>query len=294
MKEFRKIYLVLVIAIVILSINACQQPGGNETGSEFMPDMAHSIAYEANTYAYYYNNTWGSKEDYYEMAQPRKPVNGTIARGYVGNSAPTSATNEISTPANGAVPYYFGNTEEERTRATAELINNPFMITDAGLVKGKELYEIFCGICHGNDGGGAGYLVRDPNPATGDAGGKYPVQPANFLLEEFVAASNGRYYHAIEYGKNLMGAYKDKLSYEERWQVIHYIRSLQAKNLKLKYNQMENTLNTVDEPAGEIVADLESEMHEGGHDGDSHNENNSHDDHGQDSSHDGEEHGDDH
>jgi hypothetical protein len=51
------------------------------------------------------------------------------------------------------------------------------------------------------------------------------------------------------YGKNAMGAYKDKISYEERWQVIHYIRSLQAKALKLAYNEFENTLNDVDRPA---------------------------------------------
>ena len=30
------------------------------------------------------------------------------------------------------------------------------------------------------------------------------------------------------YGKNVMGGYSDKLSYEERWQVIHYIHSLIA------------------------------------------------------------------
>ena len=52
------------------------------------------------------------------------------------------------------------------------------------------------------------------------------------------------------YGKNLMGSYADKISYEERWNVIHYIRSLQAKELKLAYNQLENTLNSVDQPAG--------------------------------------------
>lgn len=270
MKDIKNLYLVLIVAVIMLSINACQQPTGNQTGSEFMPDMAHSIAYEANTYAYYYNNTWGSKEDYYEMAKPRNPVKGTIARGYVGSADATETTNEISVPANGAVPYYYEDSEEERLRATAELVNNPFKITDAGLEKGKELYEVFCGICHGNDGGGAGYLVRDPNPAIGDEGGKYPVQPANFLLEEFVAASNGRYYHAIEYGKNLMGSYKDKLSYEERWNVIHYIRALQAKNLKLKYNQMENTLNSIDEPAGEIVAEVDiEELNMGEHSQDS-------------------------
>ena len=47
-----------------------------------------------------------------------------------------------------------------------------------------------------------------------------------------------------------MGAYNDKLSYEERWQVIHYIRSLQAKELKVEYTQLLNTLNDIDRPAG--------------------------------------------
>ena len=38
--------------------------------------------------------------------------------------------------------------------------------------------------------------------------------------------------------------FKDKISYEERWQVIHYIRSLQAKEKKLEYSEEANTLNS--------------------------------------------------
>jgi len=71
------------------------------------------------------------------------------------------------------------------------------------------------------------------------------LAPANFLRDEFYEASNGRYYHAIHFGYNAMGAYKDKMSWEERWQVIHYIRGLQAKELGLEYNAIANTLNTV-------------------------------------------------
>ena len=261
MKEVKNLFVILIIAISLMTINACQQPSGDKTGSEYMPDMAHSTAYEANTYAYYYNNTWGSKDEYHEMAQPRVPVKGTVARGSVGKDLSAEGTNSIKIQPNGSVPFYYGSSEEERARAIAEVIENPYPITDDGLDRGEILYDIYCGICHGEDGDGAGYLVRDPNPATGDAGGKYPVQPANFLLEEFVNASNGRYYHSIYHGRNLMGNYRDKLSYEERWQVIHYIRSLQAKELKLEYNQMENTLNTIDEPAGEIAM-VEPEMME--------------------------------
>lgn len=39
------------------------------------------------------------------------------------------------------------------------------------------------------------------------------------------------------YGKNVMGGYSDKLSYQERWEVIHYIRSLQAKVRGVTYGE---------------------------------------------------------
>ncbi len=277
----------IVLYCVVAMFFACQQPGGNSTGSEYMPDMGHSIAYEANHYNYYYQNTWGSEDEYYEYAKPRKPVAGTIARGYAGGDS----NSDIAHTPNGSVPYYYGDTDDERIRASAELINNPYPITDAGLAQGKELYTVFCGICHGDKGDGGGYLVRD--------GGAYPVQPANLLLPEFIGASNGQYYHAIEYGKNKMGAYKDKISYEERWQVIHYIRSLQAKELKLEYNQVSNTLNDIDRPAGVVVAMVDEDGHEhteGEHDmhaeGDHHTDDHGHDndDHSDDHGHDNDEH----
>ena len=258
---------------------ACQQPGKNSTGSEYFSDMGHSVAYEANYFSYYYYNTWGSKDDYHKMAQPRVPVTGTIARGYAGDMAPSDSysSNEMAHSPNGSVPYYYENTEEERTRAMSEIINNPFHITDDGLAEGKELYDIYCGICHGDKGDGGGYLARED-------GGKLPVVPANLLLDEFVAASNGRYYHAIMYGKNMMGNYDGKLSYEERWQVIHYIRSLQASNAGLEYNQYANTLNTIDVPAGDIVVE-DTEPMNGEHTTDEDSDHSDSDDHGQESEH---------
>ena len=53
----------------------------------------------------------------------------------------------------------------------------------------------------------------------------YLNAPANLISDDIhFNSSNGRYYHSIMYGKNVMGGYADKLSYEERWQVIHHIR----------------------------------------------------------------------
>lgn len=270
----------LLLAICVAGVlYSCTPAGGNHTGHEFMPDMGHSIAYEANYYNYYSLNTWGTEEEYKKMAMPKTPVKGTIPRGYSGSSAKSQSHSDhaMAIPANGHVPYYYEDTEDERLRATAEIVNNPFPITDLGMEKAKPLYDVYCGICHGEKGDGAGYLVRDD-------GGVYPAQPANFLTDEFINASNGRYYHAIIYGKNVMGGYADKLSYEERWQVIHYIRALQAKEKGLAYNENENSLNTIDVPGAlaQTVSDHEENMEEAieslNHDADEHH-NENHDDH---------------
>jgi mono/diheme cytochrome c family protein len=279
------------ILVAVMVLNACKPAGDEFAGSEYMPDMAHSIAYEANVYTNYYLNTWDSASvlSLKELSNPRLPVNGTVPRGYAGVALDAEhasetmevmsgkdAINSISVTPNGSAPFYYGSSEEERTRAIEEIIDNPFPITDAGLARGKELYDIFCGICHGEKGDGLGYLVREADPAKGITSGVYPAAPANFLIDPHNTASNGRYYFAIMYGKNVMGAYKDKLSYEERWQVIHYIRSLQAKDQKLAYTQFENTLNpSFGAPAGEIMVEEvheedhhDSDSHDGGHSSD--------------------------
>ena len=251
-----KQHIFTIAFVAILAVTSCKQPGGNSTGSEFMPDMAHSIAYEANYYNYYYNNTWGSKDEYYAFVQPRLPVSGTVPRGFAGEKpsgyAESDQSNSIVIPPNGSVPYYYENDDAGREKAIAEIIDNPFPITAEGLERGKVLYDIFCGICHGPKGDGVGYLVRED-------GGVYPVQPAILTNDEFTAASNGRFYHSIMHGINLMGSYKDKLSYEERWQVIHYIRSLQAVAHDKIYDQYTNTLNNVDKPAGDSATDVISQ-----------------------------------
>ena len=256
---------ILVFSTALL-MYACAPAEGDFTGSEYMPDMAHSIAVEANVYTNYSLNTWDEEStlDLKSLSIPRKPVAGTIPRGYAGYQLSDNmdaqremmetlrgerTVNEIAVPLNGNVPYHYEDNDEERLRATAELIANPFPISADGLARGKELYNIFCGICHGEKGDGLGYLANsDENPNA-----KYLAVPANFLTDEFLAASNGRYYHAIMYGKNVMGAYRDKMSFEERWQVIHYIRTLQAKEKSLAYNENENTLNSsFGTPMGDI------------------------------------------
>jgi mono/diheme cytochrome c family protein len=245
---------VVGIALFAWLFSLCSPAGKNKTGHEYMPDMYHSVGYEANQHSAYYWNHWdeASSMSKASLAQPRKPVEGSIARGFTGVAYSDASAmdvvrgknspNAIAAQPNGHVPFYYQSSEEERLRCEAEMVQNPFPITAAGLAKAKPLYDVYCGICHGEKGDGQGWLVTMPDT-------KYPAQPKNMIADDMVNAGNGRYYYAIMYGKNVMGAYAEKLSYEERWQVIHYIRSLQAKAKSATYSETANTLSNVEKPA---------------------------------------------
>ena len=97
------------------------------------------------------------------------------------------------------------------------------------LAKGAQLYKVACEVCHGKDANGNGILYND-----GD--GKYAAKPANFVLGDLLNGPDGQFINAIMHGKGKMQPHVDKLSPEERWLVIHYIRSLQAKVKEVEYN----------------------------------------------------------
>lgn len=260
----------LACCVVIGSAIACSPAGGNRTGHEFMPDMVHTTGYEANLYDYYWYNRWGTAEEYKAFVNPKHSVPGSVARGEVMWAGAANVDERmgemeafhgmsdgaIAMTPNGSVPYYYKDNEDERKRAWKEITTNPFPITTTSLLHGKELYNVYCGICHGDKGDGQGYLVREADPAKGIVAGVYPSAPANFMLDTFINANAGAYYHAIMYGKNVMGSYADKLSYKERWDVIHYIRSLQATFKKAEYSPALNTFNGESTPWAVVEANM--------------------------------------
>jgi len=59
MKKLNTLFAIALIALVMAS---CNDASGEFTGTEYMPDMAHSIAYEANTNNYYSLNRRHTEE----------------------------------------------------------------------------------------------------------------------------------------------------------------------------------------------------------------------------------------
>ena len=180
MKSLIKIALV---AIVFVAVSCKKDTAPNY---QFMPNMYESVGYE----------TYGENQMFENGMQARTPVEGSIPRGFV--------------------PFDIENSTQGYEEAKATL-NSPLDSTQVDMQRGKELYDIYCGICHGNKGKGQGTLVKREKilgiPSYDDAGR---------------AINEGSIYHTIYYGKNAMGSYANQLNEEERWQVVDYVLKLKT------------------------------------------------------------------
>ena len=153
---------------------------------EFMPDMYESLSYEA----------YSESPIFQDELSARLPVEGTIPRGYS--------------------LYEYEDTNEGYDSAKKEL-NNPYSFNDEDMLKAKELYNIYCGVCHGSKGAGQGILVKREKilgiPSYADPGR---------------AITTGSTYHVIYYGRNTMGSYANQLNEKERWMVTSYVMKLKS------------------------------------------------------------------
>jgi mono/diheme cytochrome c family protein len=166
-----------------------------DPGIEYAPQMYHSIPLEPY-----------SQVDYYPYLPQGKhliePVAGTVPRGkadYI---------------------YPFPNTNEGYEEAGKKL-KNPLPKTPENIAEGKRLYELYCIHCHGEKGDGQGSIVQ---------AGKFPPPPS-YYGPQLKDLPEGKMFHSITYGKNLMGSHASQLSPEERWKVIMYVQALREAGL---------------------------------------------------------------
>ena len=109
------------------------------------------------------------------------------------------------------------NTQKEYELAGSTL-KNPLDSADAAAnaAQGKELFLQFCIQCHGAKGLGDGTLIQiDKYP---------PPPPFNGALKNL---EEGKIFHSIHYGKNLMPSHRTQLSKEERRKIVMFIQELQ-------------------------------------------------------------------
>lgn len=108
-------------------------------------------------------------------------------------------------------PYGMG----DAAIAEQQLVN-PLKETDFIRARGENRFRTFCSPCHGYDAKGNGLVVQ-----------RGFQNPPSLVRPEAVAYKDGRFFHVISAGQNIMSSYADKLSETDRWAIVIYIRSLQ-------------------------------------------------------------------
>jgi mono/diheme cytochrome c family protein len=109
----------------------------------------------------------------------------------------------------------FANTRSEWVAPPeAKEQKNPVPANDASIAAGKSIYMDKCVNCHGEKGDGEGSEAD-----------MYDVKPADFADPSVARETDGELFWKVTSGRKPMPSFKGKLSEEERWQAIDFIRT---------------------------------------------------------------------
>ncbi len=115
----------------------------------------------------------------------------------------------------GFMPLHYTATPEDALRAGDELTAPA--TGPAAVNRGAFIFENYCATCHGAGGLGNGPVAQRGFPP-----------PPSLMAERARKMKDGQVFHVLTYGQNNMPSYASQISRDDRWNVIAYVRSLQA------------------------------------------------------------------
>lgn len=192
---------------------------GDNTGTEYAPQMYHSIPYEplsqitdeeAGTWL---NSSDEEKGEFYN-SNPNNPHKMTM-RTPPPNTVPRTKGEylPVNIPADTLGSTYWLD-------YAAANLSNPLdkgadEDKDAVLQQGQALYNRFCYPCHGGAGQGDGPV------------GEVIKGVPSFAAGRVQTVSGGYIFHVITHGKGRMSPYDSQVNVEERWKIVKYVQQLQ-------------------------------------------------------------------
>jgi mono/diheme cytochrome c family protein len=98
-------------------------------------------------------------------------------------------------------------------------LENPVSADAESLARGEELYLRNCAVCHGEAGLGAEAYILEKWPA---------LAAYNLALDPVAGYPDGYLYGMIRVGRGMMPAYGHQITHFDRWNIVNYVRTLQA------------------------------------------------------------------
>jgi mono/diheme cytochrome c family protein len=217
----------LLIGITGVAMLASCGAGGDDQGTEYAPNMYHSVAYEP----YSQITDWDAGRWLTSIDYPAATPGGEgHAEFYNSNNfnphrmnMREPAPNTVKRNAQGWLPYRLPN--DSTGLRMADRLKNPLDSSAQVVAAGKALYEMYCDHCHGPKGGGDG-KVGTGITVDGKEKSAYAGVP-NYKSDALKNITEGHIFHVITYGKGLMWPHGSQVSPEDRWKIAKYVKTLQ-------------------------------------------------------------------
>jgi mono/diheme cytochrome c family protein len=115
------------------------------------------------------------------------------------------------------MPLHYEATQQDAMRAGEELRSPLSVDNQRARDRGSIVFANFCAVCHGAGGAGNGPVAQRGFPP-----------PPSLLAEHAQKMKDGQLFHVLTYGQNNMPSYASQLSRDDRWNVVLYVRTMQA------------------------------------------------------------------
>lgn len=196
-----RIFLALYVFVIVATVSIFGFRGSHSTKPplEVFPDMDRQARYKPQ-----------AENEFFADGRNDRPVPAkTVARGNYFNQAEVFSA--------GFEDQKLGDTVLNQGKdADGHFVKTlPLEVSHALMAEGKAKYDIYCAVCHGAAGDGNG--VTKP----------YGVLAASYHDDRLRGVEDGYLFDVITNGKGLMLPFNDRISPEERWAIVLYVRALQ-------------------------------------------------------------------
>jgi len=216
----RYLAFLAVAVVATISFLGFQGKKSKDTPVYVFDDMDYQNKYKAQ----------GENTFFADGRDARPPVAGTVARGnaleptkvFSADFKRAESQNPSFVTGKDAKGAFLAGFPEKSLGFTKGKLND-YAVTQNTLDVGRGKFQIYCAVCHGQAADGNG-IMKVRSAIEGDAA---IVTIASLQTPIIRAYPNGQIFDVITNGKNTMMGNGDKLSPEERWAVVAYVRALQ-------------------------------------------------------------------
>ena len=194
-------YTLAFLCLLTISVMGFRGMNANQPPIEIFPDMKRQAKFKPQAPSKFFGD---GRAD-------RLPVPGTVPYGR--SAIPKPGQEDAADPdflRADDVHYAGKNADGSFVRGF------PVEVSDKLVRRGQNRFQIYCQPCHGALGDGNGITKQYGMIAT-----------PSYHDDRIRTMAEGEIFNTITHGKNTMSSYADKLSPDERWAVIAYVRALQ-------------------------------------------------------------------